>query len=145
MTHDPAILSVPREPVAKPAGFVVDLVGARTRVEYFDRLPSQGLGWLPRADYPCQTHAETPYGTIAFGDGAQTWLNPRLAHGRVNAVTVTGGPSTPDPRVATREGRVDRLISKMGQLRQGIVERDDKIRRLKEKIQRMDEARKKRP
>lgn len=42
VSHHPAILSVSRDVVAKPAGFIVDLVGARTRVHYFPRLTTQG-------------------------------------------------------------------------------------------------------
>jgi len=37
------------------------------------------LGWLKRNDYPCLHEADTPYGRIAFQDGVQTWLNPRLS------------------------------------------------------------------
>jgi len=35
-------------------------------------------GWQPLNDYPCQTRAATPYGDIEFGDGVQTWVNPRV-------------------------------------------------------------------
>ena len=34
-------------------------------------------GWVSIADYPGQATSVTAYGPIAFGDGAQTWLNPR--------------------------------------------------------------------
>ncbi len=35
-------------------------------------------GWRSLADYACGGPRETPYGTIHFGDGVQSWLNPRL-------------------------------------------------------------------
>ena len=37
-----------------------------------------GLGWHCTADYGCSTTAQTPYGPVTFGDGVQSWLNPRL-------------------------------------------------------------------
>jgi len=37
-----------------------------------------GLGWECVHDYPCAGPSETPYGTITFQDGVQTWVNPRL-------------------------------------------------------------------
>jgi len=36
-------------------------------------------GWACRADYPLRTVSRTPYGEIAFDNGAQSWVNPRLA------------------------------------------------------------------
>ena len=34
----------------------------------------------PRFDYPCRTaHHPTPAGPVDFGDGVQSWVNPRLA------------------------------------------------------------------
>jgi FkbM family methyltransferase len=35
-------------------------------------------GWKPRADYGCGGVHETPYGSICFQDGVQTWINSRL-------------------------------------------------------------------
>jgi FkbM family methyltransferase len=32
--------------------------------------------WQMVNDYPCQSASQTPYGSIAFGDGVQTWVNP---------------------------------------------------------------------
>lgn len=34
-------------------------------------------GWLNAFLFPCQTETETLYGRVAFGDGVQTWVNPR--------------------------------------------------------------------
>jgi FkbM family methyltransferase len=34
--------------------------------------------WEKLNDYPGQTTSETPYGTIQFGDGVQTWINPAV-------------------------------------------------------------------
>ena len=34
-------------------------------------------GWLNAFSFPGQTEVFTPFGTVAFGDGAQTWVNPR--------------------------------------------------------------------
>lgn len=42
MSHHSAVLAVSRESVAKPAGFIVDLVGAQTRVHYFTKLTHKG-------------------------------------------------------------------------------------------------------
>ena len=47
-------------------------------VEHGLRALFTGLGWEKRNDYPCQARSETPYGEILFGDGVQTWVNPRL-------------------------------------------------------------------
>jgi FkbM family methyltransferase len=35
-------------------------------------------GWLCHVDYPCQSTTETAFGTVRFGDGVQSWTNPRL-------------------------------------------------------------------
>ena len=37
-----------------------------------------GLGWAKRNDFPFGGESVTEYGTIAFQDGVQTWINPRL-------------------------------------------------------------------
>lgn len=36
------------------------------------------LGWQSIWDWPGRTVNRTPYGRLAFNDGAQTWVNPRL-------------------------------------------------------------------
>jgi FkbM family methyltransferase len=36
------------------------------------------LRWAASADYPCQGASDTPYGTVTFGDGVQSWMNPKL-------------------------------------------------------------------
>jgi FkbM family methyltransferase len=36
------------------------------------------MGWKCVADYPNQRESNTPYGTIRFHDGVQSWLNPRF-------------------------------------------------------------------
>jgi FkbM family methyltransferase len=35
------------------------------------------LGWERRFDYACGSRTATPWGVIAFGDGVQSWRNPR--------------------------------------------------------------------
>jgi FkbM family methyltransferase len=35
-------------------------------------------GWRSVADYPVFSTSETPWGTITFQDGVQSWVNPRL-------------------------------------------------------------------
>ena len=35
--------------------------------------------WTCLWDYPCQQKSDTPFGEIEFGDGVQSWVNPRLA------------------------------------------------------------------
>lgn len=39
------------------------------------------LDWELLNDYECGSTAETPWGTIDFQDGVQTWLNRRLVGG----------------------------------------------------------------
>jgi hypothetical protein len=39
---------------------------------------SQGLGWTKLRDYAVGCEHETPYSRIDFGDGIQTWPNPKL-------------------------------------------------------------------
>ena len=43
------------------------------------RLLMSTNGWESVADWPGGRMNETPFGNIEFGDGVQTWLNPRLA------------------------------------------------------------------
>ena len=40
------------------------------------------LGWTCLADYPWGGVSDTPFGSIAFQDGVQSWLNPALAEPR---------------------------------------------------------------
>jgi hypothetical protein len=35
-------------------------------------------GWVPRWDFTLQARQDTPYGQVHFGDGVQSWMNPRL-------------------------------------------------------------------
>lgn len=35
-------------------------------------------GWRCSADYPGQRTSQTPWGPVYFGDGVQSWVNPRL-------------------------------------------------------------------
>lgn len=37
------------------------------------------LGWTKVNDYPMGRENETPWGAVRFGDGVQTWVNPKLA------------------------------------------------------------------
>ena len=46
--------------------------------------------WIKSWDFPCQSVSDTPYGRITFGDGVQSWLNPRLTD-MVNSVPATNG------------------------------------------------------
>jgi FkbM family methyltransferase len=36
------------------------------------------LGWGCLADFPCLSTSETPWGTVSFTDGVQSWINPRF-------------------------------------------------------------------
>jgi FkbM family methyltransferase len=47
------------------------------------------LGWEGLNDYPCGVEADTPWGSISFQDGVQTWLNPHLATGEVSVTRPT--------------------------------------------------------
>jgi len=40
------------------------------------------LGWTKLNDYPMGTENPTPWGPVTFGDGVQTWVNPKLALAR---------------------------------------------------------------
>ncbi|SEC61115.1 methyltransferase, FkbM family [Rhizobiales bacterium GAS191] len=42
------------------------------------RCEMRGIGWQCVYDYPCLSTVETEFGPIVFGDGAQSWTNPRL-------------------------------------------------------------------
>jgi FkbM family methyltransferase len=35
-------------------------------------------GWQCRADFKCLETSETPWGRVSFGDGVQSWVNPRF-------------------------------------------------------------------
>ena len=35
-------------------------------------------GWVSHFDFPCQSTTETPFGTVRFDDGVQSWTNPRF-------------------------------------------------------------------
>jgi|SRR5579872_5408021 len=35
-------------------------------------------GWNCHFDYPCESTTETPFGPVRFGDGVQSWTNPRM-------------------------------------------------------------------
>lgn len=48
------------------------------RIEANLRRMLSGAGWTCVRDYPCQGVNETEYGPLAFNDGIQTWINPRL-------------------------------------------------------------------
>lgn len=37
-------------------------------------------GWIKLLDYPCNTISQTPFGTISFQDGVQSWMNPRYSN-----------------------------------------------------------------
>jgi FkbM family methyltransferase len=37
------------------------------------------LGWKNLNDYPCNSESSTPWGTIKFQDGVQSWINPMIA------------------------------------------------------------------
>jgi len=38
----------------------------------------RGLGWDSVNDYPCNSECHTPWGSINFQDGVQSWINPGL-------------------------------------------------------------------
>ncbi len=48
-----------------------------TTIELGLRELFRGHGWQPVNDYACLSRNPTPYGEIEFGDGVQTWINPR--------------------------------------------------------------------
>jgi FkbM family methyltransferase len=43
------------------------------------RTALRAAGWELLRDYACGALVDTEYGTLTFGDGMQSWLNPRLA------------------------------------------------------------------
>lgn len=48
-----------------------------TEIEAGLRKLLKAHGWRCLADYGCGGSRETPYGAIHFGDGVQSWVNPR--------------------------------------------------------------------
>jgi hypothetical protein len=36
------------------------------------------IDWTKTNDYPFNQSSTTPWGVVEFGDGVQTWINPRL-------------------------------------------------------------------
>jgi FkbM family methyltransferase len=53
-------------------------IGTHTpEVEQRLRRSLESNGWTPMLDYKVGTTVETEYGSIAFGDGVQFWINPR--------------------------------------------------------------------
>lgn len=50
-----------------------------TEIEEGLRSTFGSLGWQKRWDFPRKSHSDTPFGTLTFGDGVQSWLNPRLS------------------------------------------------------------------
>lgn len=65
-----------------------DLIDAKVRLVHVgthstdieDGLRSlfNSLGWQKRWDFPCKSSSDTPFGSLNFDDGVQSWLNPRL-------------------------------------------------------------------
>jgi FkbM family methyltransferase len=47
-------------------------------VEALLRTTFDQMGWKCTADYPHGGLANTPYGRVQFGDGVQSWVNPRF-------------------------------------------------------------------
>lgn len=48
-------------------------------IEVEIRLLFLDAGWTQRWDYACLRHNVTPFGALQFGDGVQSWINPRFA------------------------------------------------------------------
>ena len=46
------------------------------RIEHGLRSLFSRLGWRSVYDFPCLSQTDTPWGSLAFLDGVQTWLNP---------------------------------------------------------------------
>ena len=72
--------------------------------------------WENLNDYPCQSSATTPYGTILFGDGVQTWLNPALLPGAVSALGVSSNDNA-SPAQAAAVPLVERVFEEATLLR----------------------------
>lgn len=52
-------------------------IGTHSRnIEEGLRVLFRGLGWTNLNDYGSNSESETPYGSIKFQDGVQTWVNP---------------------------------------------------------------------
>lgn len=102
-------------------------VGTHSRdIESTLRRVFTDLGWISRVDYACNSTADTPYGSIAFVDGVQSWLNPRFAEG---ASEKTRSASD----IATLRARVVRLEQEMEELRRRLEKRKLRIEELKSK------------
>jgi len=63
----------------KAVSFKVGVVHIGTHSEDIEKSlrPLFGeMGWLKAFDYPCHRIVDTRFGTVAFVDGVQTWVNP---------------------------------------------------------------------
>jgi FkbM family methyltransferase len=67
-------------------------------------------GWQPLYDFASQSVAATPYGTIRFVDGIQSWINPEVGRDR-EAV----------PRAAADASELERLASRVRILKKKIA------------------------
>jgi FkbM family methyltransferase len=50
----------------------------RRRLERGLRRTLRSHGWICHFDYPCGSTTETEFGPVHFGDGVQSWINPRF-------------------------------------------------------------------
>jgi len=72
--------------VIQSASDALDKRVARLHIGTHGRAIERGLrkllrehGWRCLADYPSSTTSETPWGSVSFQDGVQSWSNPKLA------------------------------------------------------------------
>jgi FkbM family methyltransferase len=71
-------------------------------------------GWYKLNDYACQSTETTPWGDVAFGDGIQTWINPRLSPVQPTTFALDHLQYV----LATSERRESQLTRNLGSLQQ---------------------------
>lgn len=71
--------------VLNAAAREVDEKVKRVHIATHGHKPEEGLrnlfsrlGWILANDYPSDSHCPTRWGSVAFQDGVQSWVNPRL-------------------------------------------------------------------
>jgi FkbM family methyltransferase len=85
------------------------------------------LGWISRVDYQCHSTADTPYGSISFVDGVQSWLNPRFSNSGASE------HARPASTIETLRARVGHLEEETAELRRRLEKRKIRIEELKSK------------
>jgi FkbM family methyltransferase len=95
----------------------------------------RSMGWQPQVDYSCHSNVDTPYGTVSFVDGVQSWVNPRLAYDRPTREPVQDPESVASrldvdtvDTAADLRSTIDRLRARNADLKIETAELREKLR-----------------